>query len=335
MGSPIRFLYDGIQNQSYDYDEFGFCSQSSSEALQPFGFTGYQRDIETSLYFAQARYYDSFNGRFVQEDSFKGTLSDIRTLNQYIYCIQNPLTFVDLQGYWPTWKEIGDGIANTADKVFNSKPWKVISTTGGLVVGVISTIGGVAGIVGSFEMAPATGGLTLKAVPISVGGVIHGVNSVGNAVRDYNHMFKGDWDRVGTENFLKDHGYVWAGGKIGGVIGGEQGKENGEFIGKMFYFGADIFFSFATIKEGIETLTHGTLFNITHEVQIAGGGANKITEHIFVKDEITALTRILEKIKIGLNLKTLIMDDLIPLLEPVFGSLLGSSNQQTQDLVWK
>ena len=55
-------------------------------------FTGKQRDVETGLTYFNARYYDAAIGRFITLDPVKdGT-------NWYVYCENNPLKYVDLEG---------------------------------------------------------------------------------------------------------------------------------------------------------------------------------------------------------------------------------------------
>jgi hypothetical protein len=49
--------------------------------------------------FAQARYYLPEIGRFISEDSYKGTLPDIQSQNRYIYCTNNPLKYIDPSGH--------------------------------------------------------------------------------------------------------------------------------------------------------------------------------------------------------------------------------------------
>jgi len=69
--------------------------------VQPFGFTGYQRDVVTNTYFAQARKYLPKVGRFGGEDWIKGSIARPFTLNPYGYCWGNPLKWIDLDGREP------------------------------------------------------------------------------------------------------------------------------------------------------------------------------------------------------------------------------------------
>jgi RHS repeat-associated protein len=63
-------------------------------------FTGYERDGETELDFAQARYYNSKHGRFTSADPLtaSGAISHPQTWNRYNYVSNNPLNMVDPTG---------------------------------------------------------------------------------------------------------------------------------------------------------------------------------------------------------------------------------------------
>lgn len=58
--------------------------------MQPYGYTGYQKDPTANTYFAQAREYLPEIGRFAGEDNIKGTIKQPFTLNAYGYCWEIP-----------------------------------------------------------------------------------------------------------------------------------------------------------------------------------------------------------------------------------------------------
>jgi len=106
---------DGIAFDAYAYDEFGrnlgskICENNTwsskrksysedGNIIKPFAFTGYQYDEISENYFAQARYYDAENGRFTAEDQVRGYIDVPDTLNHYLYCLNNPIIFIDLTG---------------------------------------------------------------------------------------------------------------------------------------------------------------------------------------------------------------------------------------------
>lgn len=95
LGSVIG-TYDSLGSKisHYEYQAFG----ESMTKPDGFGFTGYQTDPVSGLYFAQARYYDPAMGRFVSDDWIKGFTFQPETLNEYVYCINDPNDYVDEDG---------------------------------------------------------------------------------------------------------------------------------------------------------------------------------------------------------------------------------------------
>lgn len=63
-------------------------------------FTGYQKDEETNLDFAEARMYENRHARFTAVDPLlaSGKSVDPQTFNRYVYCLNNPLVFTDPTG---------------------------------------------------------------------------------------------------------------------------------------------------------------------------------------------------------------------------------------------
>jgi RHS repeat-associated protein len=64
-------------------------------------FTGYERDSEADLDFAENRCYNFNHGRFTSVDPIlisKGRLQDPQQLNLYVYARNNPLKFIDPDG---------------------------------------------------------------------------------------------------------------------------------------------------------------------------------------------------------------------------------------------
>ncbi len=113
LGSPrINTDRDGRVVARHDYMPFG---EEITSAITPqrtvnlrYGedgirqkFTSYERDIETNLDFAQARYYPNQHGRFTSVDPIimeKRRLADPQAINLYVYTRNNPLKYVDHNG---------------------------------------------------------------------------------------------------------------------------------------------------------------------------------------------------------------------------------------------
>lgn len=98
LQSPVCVLSGkGKIMERYFYDEFGSDISPENNRKQIFGFTGYQRE-EENLYFAQAREYMPQIGRFISKDLLKGNIYAPITLNEYSYCMNNPIMLVDRNG---------------------------------------------------------------------------------------------------------------------------------------------------------------------------------------------------------------------------------------------
>ena len=66
-------------------------------------YTGYERDKESGLDYAQARYYNSDHGRFTSVDPLTASASirDPQTFNRYSYVLNSPYKFTDPLGLLP------------------------------------------------------------------------------------------------------------------------------------------------------------------------------------------------------------------------------------------
>ena len=86
-------------------------------------FTGYQKDSETSLDFAEARMYENRFGRFTAVDPFlaSGKSSNPQTFNRYNYVINNPLRLCDPNGLdW--WDVINNATGERKIQWFDDDP---------------------------------------------------------------------------------------------------------------------------------------------------------------------------------------------------------------------
>jgi RHS repeat-associated protein len=103
LGSP-RVNTDASGNviSRHDYHPFGeeiTRSGYGSDTIRK-QFTGYERDIEINLDFAEARNYSPMHGRFTAVDpaleSMKATIP--QSWNRYTYVLNNPLLYIDPDG---------------------------------------------------------------------------------------------------------------------------------------------------------------------------------------------------------------------------------------------
>ena len=102
LGSPIRFAdAEGNLTETYGYGVFGEDLYQNQGKVQPFGYTGYQKDEVAGTYFAQAREYLPEVRRFAGEDIIRGVRIKPFTFNHYVYCWKTPTNLVDLDGLNP------------------------------------------------------------------------------------------------------------------------------------------------------------------------------------------------------------------------------------------
>ncbi len=84
-------------NTSYD----AFVNTVETGALlNETEFTGAISDGTTGLYYLNARYYNSNTGRFISQDSYKGSAYEPWTQNLYTYTGNNPVNYTDPTGHW-------------------------------------------------------------------------------------------------------------------------------------------------------------------------------------------------------------------------------------------
>ena len=111
LGSPrINTDRDGNVTARHDYMPYGE-EIATSQRTTGVGyttdsvrkqFTSYERDIESSLDFAEARYYNFNHGRFTSSDPLlsSGRVEDPQTWNRYAYVLNNPLYYIDPDGLY-------------------------------------------------------------------------------------------------------------------------------------------------------------------------------------------------------------------------------------------
>lgn len=78
--------------------DHGYASTPDDAIRQ--GYTGYEKDDESGLDFAQARYYSSIHGRFTSVDPLTASanLKNPQTFNRYSYVLNSPYKFTDPLG---------------------------------------------------------------------------------------------------------------------------------------------------------------------------------------------------------------------------------------------
>jgi RHS repeat-associated protein len=134
LGSPrINTDATGTVTARHDYRPFGDEIERASYGVDQTRkqFTGYERDIESDLDFAEARYYNKNHGRFTSVDPLlsTGSIYNPQTWNRYSYTLNSPLKYTDPSGMYicdgdkKQCKNIEEGIkiAQNALKKLDSK----------------------------------------------------------------------------------------------------------------------------------------------------------------------------------------------------------------------
>ena len=203
LGSPLR-IEDSAGNlrESYGYGAFGEDLYQNQGEIQPFGYTGYQRDEIAGTYYAQAREYLAENGRFAGQDLIVGFMDLPFSMNRYSYCFNAPMVLVDLDGEWPSLSDIGKGIQNGIKDVGNAinkgvqKVWetgqKAVKTAVDWVDEHKTELVAV-GIMTGAVVAIASGGVIAATVGagVLIGGGIGGISNIVSGSGNFTNGFIG------------------------------------------------------------------------------------------------------------------------------------------------
>jgi RHS repeat-associated protein len=115
---PLYYLYDALGTTAaitnmnagiIDNNRFAPFGEPLSPVAKnsrltnsPWGYTGESHDIEASLVYLRARYYEPGTGRFIQQDTYPyfGEIEEPLTRNLYAYGVNNPLQYIDPNGHY-------------------------------------------------------------------------------------------------------------------------------------------------------------------------------------------------------------------------------------------
>lgn len=150
-GSKGYYLYNGHGDtisvvgsnnellNTYVYDEWGKVKEKTGSFDNPYLYAGYYYDSETSNYYLLSRYYNPSIGRFTSEDSYRGDYNDPLSLNRYVYVTNNPLIYIDPEGYFG--KKLGKIFKGLWDETVNLGVTFVATIQGGIETGKDMIVG--------------------------------------------------------------------------------------------------------------------------------------------------------------------------------------------------
>jgi RHS repeat-associated protein len=132
----------GTEVVSYQYDTWGkLVSVSGTLAdtvgeKNPYRYRGYRYDLETGLYYLNARYYNPEWKRFLNADSYGGSIGDLLSHNVFAYALNNPVMYADPSGNipWDTIIDVGwtvyegvKAIISPTEENMNNFKWSLAS----------------------------------------------------------------------------------------------------------------------------------------------------------------------------------------------------------------
>ena len=183
---------DGNLKVKYIYDAWGNCTVDSDQTtdmnlakVNPIRYRGYYFDVDTGLYYLNARYYSPQFCRFISPDDtayLDGETVD--GLNLYAYCYNDPVNYADPSGHMPEW------LKNT---------FKVIGAIG-IVVGMTALTVVTAGAV-AYLLGASTAMLGAVIAGATIGGLVAGGLEIGTQI--YSNGIDGmNLGSIAIESFL-------------------------------------------------------------------------------------------------------------------------------------
>lgn len=86
--------------EKYSYDAWGKIISSPDKPISQFLYSSYFYDQDAGLYVNGPRLYDPTLGRFMSKDPLPIDLEQSIGRNEYIYCFNDPVNYVDPDGHW-------------------------------------------------------------------------------------------------------------------------------------------------------------------------------------------------------------------------------------------
>jgi RHS repeat-associated protein len=181
LGSVIAQAAGDTLTHVASYDPWGVADTTATAGWDAdHGYTSQISEGQGSVLF-YARTYDPGTGTFTTRDAWPGLLTVPGTLNAYGYVLADPLTTVDMLGYWPDWNAVGGWIADHKREIAGVAAGIAVGIAvgaciaatagicGGVAAGLAATAGsgglaGLVGVAGIGTISGAAGGAASYAV---------------------------------------------------------------------------------------------------------------------------------------------------------------------------
>ncbi len=218
LGNVAKVMNYGRLIGEYTYDAWGNVTTKIYDDIEidtidryvinnnPFRYKGYYYDIETNLYYCNARYYDPTIYQWLSPDLIAYLdLESINGLNLYCYCMNDPVNNVDPDGHaWYHWA-IGAGIIVVCAAL-------TIVTAGGFAAAGTAFASVVTATMAPTALSAVFAGATIGAAAIGLAGAV-----IGGKIDENGFSWDNDWS---WENSSK--GFM-IGSITGAIIGGAWG----------------------------------------------------------------------------------------------------------------
>ena len=119
----ITYSYDAWGNMTYSLNSSDIETMLGSMLMlanNVVTYRGYTYDFETGLYYLQSRYYSPEWGRFLNADSYCDTETSIIGTNMFAYCDNNPVNYIDPEGFASVTINVYSGGVGHADITIDS-----------------------------------------------------------------------------------------------------------------------------------------------------------------------------------------------------------------------
>ncbi|WP_264793693.1 DUF6531 domain-containing protein [Aureispira anguillae] len=93
---------NGVITDTYVYGNDGEDMQHTGSTQQPFTWRGAFGVLHQfgNIYYVRQRWHDASSGRFLSQDPYPWNPTNNQTMNRYVYGLNNPLVFVDVNGLY-------------------------------------------------------------------------------------------------------------------------------------------------------------------------------------------------------------------------------------------